>query len=180
MLPSVLVKLNAPAVAVLHTVELDGTVTIGDGATLTVNDCAAPVQPAAVGVTDITAVAVTVEVLMAVNAAMVEPDPDAANPIDGLELVHVMVVPVTALLKLYAPAVVLLHTVALAGTTATGVGDTLTVKSCTAPGQVAAVGVTVNTPVVVVVPPLVAVNEAKEAPAPDAPMPIVVLLLAHV
>ena len=88
MLPSVLVKLNAPAVAVLHTVELDGTVTIGDGATLTVNDCTVPGQPAAVGVTAITAVAVTVPVLTAVNAAML-PEPDAANPIDGLELVHV-------------------------------------------------------------------------------------------
>ena len=88
--------------------------------------------------------------------------------------------PATALLKLNAPAVVLLHTVTLAGTTATGVGDTLTVNSCTAPGQVAAVGVTVNTPVVVAEPPLVAVKDARAAPEPEAPMPIVVLLLAQV
>ncbi len=88
MLPNVLVKLNPPAVAVLHTVEFAGTVTTGEGATLTVNDCTAPVHPAAVGVTAITAVAVTVEVLMAVNAAML-PEPEAANPMDGLELVQV-------------------------------------------------------------------------------------------
>jgi len=90
------------------------------------------------------------------------------------------VVPATPLLKLYAPAAVLLHTVAFAGTAAIGVGDTLTVNSCAAPTQVAAVGVTVNTPVVVTVPALVPVKEATEEPAPDAPMPMVVLLLAHV
>ena len=89
-------------------------------------------------------------------------------------------VPATPLLKLYAPAAVLLHTVAFAGTAAIGVGDTLTVNSCAAPTQVAAVGVTVNTPVVVVAPVFVAVKEARDAPAPDAPIPIVVLLLAHV
>ena len=61
-----------------------------------------------------------------------------------------------------------------------GVGDTFTVNSCTAPVQVAAVGVTVNTPIAVVAPVLVAVNEATEEPEPDAPIPIVVLLLAHV
>ena len=77
------------------------------------------------------------------------------------------------------PAVVLLHTVAVAGTVSIGVGDTLTVNSCTAPTQVAAVGVTVNMPVAVTVPLLIPVKEAREDPAPDAPMPIVVLLLAH-
>jgi len=82
--------------------------------------------------------------------------------------------------KLKPPAVVLLHTVVLAGTVTTGVGDTFTVNSCTAPGQVAAVGVTVNTPVVVTVPVLAAVKEATEEPEPDAPIPIVVLLLAQV
>ena len=76
---------------------------------------------------------------------------------------------------------VVLQTVCVAGSTfMVGVGDTFTVNSCTAPKQVAAVGVTVNTPVVVVAPVFVAVKEARDAPAPDAPIPIVVLLLAHV
>jgi len=76
--------------------------------------------------------------------------------------------------------VALLHTVALAGTVTAGVGNTFTVNSFIAPGQVAAVGVTVNTPVAVTVPLLIPVKGAREEPEPDAPMPIVVLLLAHV
>ena len=78
------------------------------------------------------------------------------------------------------PAVALLHTVALAGTITTGLGDILTVNKQTAPTQVAATGVTVNTPVVVTVPVLAAVKEATEEPEPDAPMPIEMLLLVHV
>ena len=61
-----------------------------------------------------------------------------------------------------------------------GVGDTLTVNSCAAPIQVAAVGVTVNTPVAVTVPPLIPVKGAREEPEPDAPIPIDMLLLVHV
>ena len=79
--------MNAPAVVLLHTVALAGTMAVGVGDTLTVKERAAPRQ-VAVGVTAITAVAVTVPVLTAVNEAMVEPDPDAAKPIEGLELVQ--------------------------------------------------------------------------------------------
>jgi hypothetical protein len=61
-----------------------------------------------------------------------------------------------------------------------GVGFTFTVNVFTAPTQLAAVGVTVNIPVVCVVPVFVAVNEAMADPLPVAPIPIVVLLLAHV
>jgi hypothetical protein len=90
-------------------------------------------------------------------------------------------VPVTVLLKLTIDVLAVLQTVCVAGNTfMVGVGDTFTVNSCTAPTQVAAVGVTVNTPVAVVAPVLVATNEARDEPEPDAPMPIVVLLLAHV
>jgi hypothetical protein len=46
--------------------------------------------------------------------------------------------------------------------------------------QVAAVGVTVNTPLVALAPVLVAVNEAIAEPLPLAPIPIVVLLFDHV
>ena len=84
-----LLKLTADVAVVLQAVCVTGvTLIVGVGDTLTVNDCTVPGQPAAVGVTAITAVAVTVPVLTAVNAAML-PEPDAANPIDGLELVHV-------------------------------------------------------------------------------------------
>jgi hypothetical protein len=85
------------------------------------------------------------------------------------------------LLKLTTDVLAVLQTVCVVGNTfIVGVGDTLTVKERTAPIQVAAVGVTVNTPVVVAAPVLVATKEAREAPAPDAPMPIVVLELLQV
>jgi hypothetical protein len=161
-------------------VVLGNTVATGVGDTLTVKDCTAPGQPANIGVTVITAVAVTVPVLMAVNAAML-PEPDAARPMVGLELVHVNVLPGAVLPKVKPPAVVLLQTVTLEGNTLiVGVGDTFTVNSCIAPGQDAAVAVTVNTPVAVTEPVLVPVKEPTEEVAPDAPTPIDVLLLAQV
>lgn len=84
-----LLKLTADVVDVLQTVCVTGvTLMEGVGDTFTVNDCTGPGQPAAVGVTAITAVAVTVPVLTDVKAAML-PEPDAANPIDGLEFVQV-------------------------------------------------------------------------------------------
>ena len=175
-----LVNMNAPAVPPLHTVVLAGAEATGVGNTLTVNDCSAPGQPANIGVTAITAVAVTEPVLMAVNAAML-PEPDAARPMVELELVQEKVVPGAVLPNVKPPAVVLLQTVTLEGNTfMVGVGDTLTVNNFTAPRQVAAVGVTVNTPVAVTVPVLVPVKDVTEDVVPDAPTPIDVLLLAHV
>jgi hypothetical protein len=90
-------------------------------------------------------------------------------------------VPVTVLLKLIVDVGLRLQAVCVAGNTfMVGVGDTLTVNNCTAPIHVAAVGVTVNTPVAVTAPVLVPVKEAIAEPEPDAPIPIDVLLLAHV
>ena len=84
------------------------------------------------------------------------------------------------LLKLTVDVADVLQTVCVTGSTCiVGVGDTFTVNNRTVPIQVAAVGVTVNTPVAVVAPVLVAVKEASKEPAPDAPMPIVALLLAQ-
>ena len=81
--------MTADVAVVLQTVCVAGNTFIeGVGNTLTVNDITEPGQPAAVGVTEITAVAVTVPVLIAVNAVML-PEPDAPRPIDGLELVQV-------------------------------------------------------------------------------------------
>jgi len=50
----------------------------------------------------------------------------------------------------------------------------------TAPGQLLAVGVTVNTPLVAVLPVLVAVNDAMVLPMPEAKTPMVGLLLFQV
>lgn len=84
-----LLKLTTDVLAVLQTVCVAGdTFMVGVGDTLTVNDCTVPTQVADVGVTAITAVAVVLPVLVAVNAAML-PEPDAAKPIDVLVLVQV-------------------------------------------------------------------------------------------
>ena len=89
--------------------------------------------------------------------------------------------PATVLLKLTVDVGLRLQTVCVTGSTfIVGVGDTLTVKDCTAPTQVAAVGVTVNTPVAVTVPVLVAAKEPTEEVEPDEPPPIDGLPLAHV
>jgi hypothetical protein len=75
----------------------------------------------------------------------------------------------------------LLQTVCDVGVTdITGVGFTVTVNVCVAPIQLAAVGVTVNTPLIAVVPVLVPVKEAIDDPLPLAPIPIDVLLFAQV
>ena len=75
--------------AVLHTVCVVGvTFIVGVGDTLTVNDLTAPGHDVAVGVTAITATAVTVPVLMAVNDGIGFDVPEPPNPMDVLELVH--------------------------------------------------------------------------------------------
>ena len=73
-----------------------------------------------------------------------------------------------------------LHTVWLVGDTViTGVGFTLMVNVCAAPGQLLAVGVTVKLPAVGAVPVLVAVKEDIPLLVPEAPVPIEVLLLVQ-
>jgi len=75
----------------------------------------------------------------------------------------------------------LLHTVWAVGVTVIiGVGFTVMVKVSTGPRQALAWGVTVNTPEVGAEPVLVAVNDAIVEPLPDAPIPIVTLLLFQV
>ena len=72
----------------IHIATFDPALMIGKGFTVILNDCTAPGQVAAVGVTETTAVVVTVLVLTAVNAAML-PEPDAPRPMVVLLLVHV-------------------------------------------------------------------------------------------
>jgi hypothetical protein len=91
------------------------------------------------------------------------------------------VVPDTLDAKLILVVLALLHTYWPVGVTVSiGVGFTVTVNTCTGPKQLFAVGVTVNTPFTGALPLFVAVKDAIEEPLPLAPMPIVVLLLAHV
>jgi hypothetical protein len=72
----------------LHTFWLLTAFTVGTGFTVTVKLCAAPLQPKAVGVTLINAVADTVVLLMPVNAAIL-PVPDASSrPMPVLLFVH--------------------------------------------------------------------------------------------
>jgi hypothetical protein len=61
-----------------------------------------------------------------------------------------------------------------------GTDVTVIVNVLVGPTQLLAVGVTVNTPEEADVPVLVAVNDAIEPPDPLTPIPIVVLLFAHV
>ena len=174
-----LLKLKPPAVVLLHTVALAGTITTGLGDILTVNKRTAPIQVAAIGVTVNTPVAVTVPVLVPVKAPTEAPEPDAPMPIVVLLLAHVYVVPVMVLLKFTADVAVALQTVCVTGKTLiVGEGDMVTVKDCAAPGQPAAVGVIDMTAVVVTVPVLIAVNGAM-LPDPDAAKPIEVLELVH-
>jgi hypothetical protein len=75
----------------------------------------------------------------------------------------------------------LLHTYCPVGVTVSiGVGFTVIVNTCTGPRHALAVGVTVNTPFAGALPVFVAVNEPIADPLPDPPIPIVVLLFAHV
>jgi len=90
-------------------------------------------------------------------------------------------VPDTLELNTSVDVLALLHTCWVVGVTVMiGVGSTVIVKFCTGPKQAFACGVTVNTPLVGVVPLLVAVNEVIVLPLPDVLVPIVALLLIHV
>ena len=174
---TVLLKLNAPAVLLLQKVWLAGTVSIGVGFTVTVKLCVVPTHVAAVGVTEMIAVVATEPLFTAVNDAIL-PAPEFTRPIVVLLFVHAYVVPATVLLKLNAPAVLLLQKVWLAGTVSIGVGFTVTVKLCVVPTHVAAVGVTAMIAVVATEPLFTAVKAAI-LPAPEFTRPIVVLLFVH-
>ena len=178
MVPAtVLLNTTADVAAPLHTVWFEGVATIGVGFTVTVKLCGVPMQVAAVGVTAMIAVVATEPVFTAVNDAIL-PAPEFTRPIVVLLFVHAYVVPATVLLKLNAPAVLLLQKVWLAGTVSIGVGFTVTVKLCVVPTQVAAVGVTAMIAVVATEPLFTAVKAAI-LPAPEFTRPIVVLLFVQ-
>jgi hypothetical protein len=112
---------------------------------------------------------------------MLLPLPLAPMPMFVLLFAQVYVVPDTFDEKLMAAVRKVLHIVCPVGVTVSiGVGFTCTENTCTGPKQLFAVGVTVNTPLTTALPVLVAVKDAMALPLPLAPIPIVVLLLAHV
>ena len=175
------VKLMAVVVALLHTVWLPGLLTVPPGLTVIVRVDTGPKQLLACGVTVNTPLIGEAPAFVAVNDAMEVPEPPAPIPMPVLLLAQVNVVPVTLLLKSSALVLALLHTLCDVGVTVIiGVGFTFTVNVCTGPKQLFAWGVTVNAPLVAVAPVLVAVNDTIELPEPLAPIPIAVLLLAHV
>ena len=81
-------------------------------------------------------------------------------------------------MKFTAVVAVLAHKVWSAGSLTVGIGLTVMVNVCGAPGQPFAVGITVIVDVTGVVPMLTAEN-ARIFPVPDAARPIVVLLLVQ-
>ena len=154
---------------------------LGTGVTLMVKFCTGPTQLFAVGVTVNTPDIGDVVKLVAVNEAIAPPLPDNPIPMDVLLFAQVYVVPVTFEVKISVEVFVFAQTVCEVGVTdIIGVGFTFMVNVLTAPIQLAAVGVTVNMPLVCVVPVFVAVNDVIKEPLPDAPIPIVVLLFAQV
>jgi hypothetical protein len=145
------------------------------------NVCTGPTQLLAVGVTVNTPVAVTDPVFVPVNKGIKLPLPDAPMPIVTLLLFQVYVVPLTFDENTSGEVLALLHIDCDVGVTdMIGVGFTFTVNVFVAPTQLLAVGVTVKIPLVCALPVLVAVNDAIALPLPDAPIPIVILLLFHV
>lgn len=122
----ILVKLVAATVALLQTVILEGTVTVGVGLTVIVYDAEVPEHKLTVGVTVMIAVIDVLPVFVAVNEGTF-PVPFAPRPILVLLLTHVNVPPEGMLIKFVALTVAALQTVMLDGTVTVGVEFTVMV-----------------------------------------------------
>ena len=109
------------------------------------------------------------------------PEPEAANPIPGVEFVQLYWVPVPT--KEIADAVALLQSTTLLGAVKLGVGFTSIVNEVVPPLQLTPppvnTEVTVTVEAIGAVVPLVAINEAM-FPFPEAAKPTAVLELVHV
>lgn len=148
------------------------------GLTVIVKFLGDPSQPFAVGVTVIVAISITLEVLVAVNDAIL-PLPVAANPILVLLFVQLNVVPLTELLKFTAEVAARLHNTWFDGAATIGVGLTLIVKLCALPEHPLAEAVTVMVAVTATLELLTAIKGAI-LPVPDAAKPMPELLLVQV
>lgn len=155
--------------------------TIGVGLTVMVNVRGVPVQvtPPLVklGVTVIVATTGVCVVFTAVKAAML-PLPEAARPIEGVLLVQLYTVPVTAPLNVTAVVADRLHTTWLDTAFTVGIGFTTTVAVIGVPVQPLALGVIVKVTVTGAVVVLVSVPEIL--PVPLAAMPVTAVVLSRV
>ena len=139
--------------------------------------CAGPWHPFANGATEMIAITGALVVFNAVKDGIF-PVPLPAKPMEGLLLLQVKLVPLTAPVKFIALVAAPLHTVWLAGTAILGVGLTVIVKLCEGPGQPLARGVTVIVAITGALVEFVAVNDGI-FPLPLAAKPIEVLLFVQ-
>ena len=107
---TVLTKLTGEIASPLQTVWLPTELRTGVGLTLIVNITAAPLQPFAIGVTEMIARIGDEVLFIPVNDGMF-PVPLAARPIEGLSFVQLYVVPAIVPEKLIAVVFVPLHIV---------------------------------------------------------------------
>ena len=142
-----------------------------------VNVTALPVQVPDTGIMLIVAVTGILLVLTAVNG-MIFPLPLAGKPIEMLLFVQLKFVLLSVPEKLIKLVPAPLHKTRFGGCTTLGVGLTVMVNVCAAPGQPAADGVTVIVAVTGAEPVLIAAN-AGIFPLPDAAKPIDVLLFVQ-
>lgn len=163
-------KFTDDVLAVLQTTWLAGATTLGVGFTVIVKFVDTPVHPLNTGVTVIVATTGTVPPFTPANAAML-PLPLAANPIEGVLLVQLKVVPPTAPLNVIAVVLLPLQTTWLATAATVGVGLTVIVKLVGVPGHPLNTGVTVIVATVGTAPVFTPVKTAI-LPDPLAPKPI--------
>ena len=141
-----------------------------------VNVVEAPGHPAAVGTTVITELIGVVPPLTAVNEGKVLL-PEVPEPMAGLLLVQLYVVPATVPPKVTAVVAAPLQSVWLGTVFTVGVGFTVMVNVVGVPGHPLAVGVTVMVAVTDVVPVFTALKEAMfPLPEPAKPMDVVVFV----
>ena len=97
----ILEKLVDGTVVPVQMIELEGTITVGNGFIVMVKLYSAPLQLFSDGITFIVAMMGVLELLTAVNAGIL-PFPLAARPISGFELLQLIVAPAGVLLKMLA------------------------------------------------------------------------------
>lgn len=149
------------------------------GFTIIWNASASPVQLLADGVTLTVEITGTLPVLTVVKEAIL-PSPLAPRPVEVSSFVQLKAVLLTPPLKGMAVVASPLQMVWSFTASTVGVGCTVMLVVVGKPTQLLAVGVTVMVDVTVVLPVLVAVNEAILFPMPLAASPILVLSFVHV
>ncbi len=167
-----LVKVEAGILSPLQTVISEGTVTVGVGFTVIVNDDGVPGHPLTAGVTEMLAEMGAVPGLVEVKEGIF-PVPLEASPMAVLSLDHVNVPPAGVDVKLVAETISLLQTDKFAGTVTVGVGLTVMVYVEGTPGHPLMVAVTEMVAMIGAFPVLVALKDGI-SPVPLSVSPIAV------